>query len=226
MHVEEILKQSIQTIKNLSNIVNSPIHAAIWSKWGTGKTFSSLKISRESDSVFYVKIPDGDIKVGRLYKLIASSLGCGIRFTYEGTLELIKYHVLSKRLNPVFILDEAQRILKKEHILNELKDLSEIPELAFSYIFLGDLTLPKMIKIFPHSIHERILVKKEIPPIEQSSLEQITKDIEVDIDELSNIAKLKGWTTLHCNYLASAAKFTKTPLTGKNIQKISKGVGL
>ncbi|MCS7317319.1 MAG: ATP-binding protein [Candidatus Dojkabacteria bacterium] len=226
MHVENILKQSITSIKNLSNVVNSPVHCALWSKWGTGKTFSSLKISKESDDIYYIKIPDGDIKVGRLYKLIASSLGCGIRFTYEGTLELIKYHILSKRVKAIFILDEAQRILKKEHVLNELKDLSEIPELSFQYIFLGDLTLPKMLKIFPHSIYERILIKKEINPIEKSSLQELTKDIQVDIEELNHIAKIKGWTTLHCSYISSAAKVSKSSLVGKNIEKIAKGVGL
>lgn len=226
MHIENIISKVIKSIKGLSFTVNSPIHACMWSKWGTGKTFSSMKIAKENEDIFYIKVPDNDIKVGKLYKIIANSLNCGVRFRSDDTLDLIRYHIVSKRLKPVFILDEAQRILKKEHVLNELKDLSEIPELSFQYIFLGDLTIPKCIKMLPHSINERILIKKEILNIEKETIEEITKEIDVDIEEFLKEAELKSWTTLHCNYIASAAKAAKVPLRGKTIKNIAKGIGL
>ena len=74
-HTEQVLIATIQALRKLRMEQAMPLHAIVWGKWGTGKTVSAQKIARCEPDVFYVKAPDGEIKRGRLYRLIGFSLG-------------------------------------------------------------------------------------------------------------------------------------------------------
>jgi Cdc6-like AAA superfamily ATPase len=207
-HVEKIITDTILALKKVREEQSMPMHAVIWGQWGTGKTVASKKISSISKEAFYIKIPDGEITRGKLYRLIGYSLGCGARHTYEGTLDIIKHHIIYKNIKPIFILDEAQRLLKKQHLLNELKDFSEDEDLAFSYIFLGDQTIPKIIASYPHSIHKRLVIKKELQPITEDTVKTLINQMGIHTDPktICTYAKNKGWTTIDVAVVLQASK--------------------
>lgn len=227
-HVEEVLQRAISAIQKLRETMDSPVHALIWAKWGTGKTRAAQKIAKQNGHVFYVKIPEGDITKGRLYRLLGLSLKSGVRNTYEGTLDLMRYHVLTKNIKPIFILDEAQRILKRHTVLSELKDLSEDADLQFSYIFLGDHTTPKIMSVHPHSIHKRILFKHELQPITLKTVEELMKSKKVpgNAEELFQTATEKAWTTLEVAFVLSALKASKKPVQREEVLEVAGRLGL
>ena len=204
-----------------------PLHAIVWSKWGTGKTVSAQKISKREPDVFYVKAPDGEITRGRLYRLIGFSLGCGARSTYEATMDLIKHHILYYNIKPIFLFDEAQRLLRKTHILNELKDLSEDEELSFSYLFLGDQTTPKLLASHDHSLFKRFAIRKELQPITQETISHLIKEyrIQADPTPIFHYAKERGWTTLDVAICLQAIRNQKVELTVEALEKIAKALG-
>jgi Cdc6-like AAA superfamily ATPase len=204
-----------------------PLHAIVWGKWGTGKTVSAQKISKREPDVFYVKAPDGEITRGRLYRLIGFSLGCGARSTYEATMDLIKHHILYYNIKPIFLFDEAQRLLRKTHILNELKDLSEDEELSFSYLFLGDQTTPKLLASHDHSLFKRFAIKKELQPITQETISHLIKEyrIQADPTPIFHYAKERGWTTLDVAICLQAIRNQKVELTVEALEKIAKALG-
>jgi type II secretory pathway predicted ATPase ExeA len=204
-----------------------PLHGIVWGKWGTGKTVSAQKIAKKEPDVFYVKAPDGEITRGRLYRLIGFSLGCGARSTYEATLDLIKHHILYYNLKPVIIFDEAQRLLRKTHILNELKDLSEDEELSFTYLFLGDQTTPRLLVSYDHSLFKRFVIRKELQPINEETISHLIKEhkIQADPAPIFHYAKEKGWTTLDVAIVLQALKNQKVEPTAETIEKIAKALG-
>jgi Cdc6-like AAA superfamily ATPase len=226
-HAEQVLTATLQALRKLRMEQEMPLHALVWGKWGTGKTVAAQKITRHGKDTFYIKIPDGEITRGRLYRLIGFSLGCGARNTYESTLDLIKHHLLYYNLKPILILDEAQRILRKQHILNELKDLSEDEELGFCYVFLGDQTTPKLLASHDHSLFKRFAIKKELQPLTQETISFLVKEYRIQADpvQIFNFAKEKGWTTLDTAICLQALKNQKVELTTEALDKIAKALG-
>jgi Cdc6-like AAA superfamily ATPase len=227
IHTEEAIISIISSLKRIREEQKSPVHAILYGSWGTGKTFSSQKIIARYDDVFYIKVPDGDISKGRLYRLIGLALRSGVRHTWEGTLNMIKYHLDYLKLKPIFILDESQRILSKYHILNELKDLSEDLELNFSYLFLGDHTIPRILATHPHSIYKRIVITRELQPITESTIETLAKElkVEADVKEVFDLAKKKGWTTIDVAFILQTCRQAKQPAKKDIIEKVAVALG-
>jgi Cdc6-like AAA superfamily ATPase len=226
-HVEQTIIAVVQALRKLRMEQAMPLHAVIWGKWGTGKTVSAQKIAKREPDVFYVKAPDGEITRGRLYRLIGFSLGCGARSTYESTLDLIKHHILYYNLKTVIIFDEAQRLLRKTHILNELKDLSEDEELSFTYLFLGDQTTPKLLASYDHSLFKRFAIRKELQPITEETISSLIKEYRIQADpvQIFNFAKEKGWTTLDTAICLQAIKNQKIEATVEALDRIAKALG-
>lgn len=229
MTVEEILQTTVKAIVQLREQTNSPIHAMIYGKWGTGKTYAAKKIKE----AFYLKVPEGQLSKSRLIKIFALSLGCGYRNLYEGTLDLMRYHILEKSIRHcIFILDEGQRILKNSSLLAELKDLSEDESLRFSYIFLGDHQLPKIYQANPHSLHKRILIKKELEPLTIHMLTTLAKSYKLQLSEkdmniILNFGKQKGYTTIDIAFIFSyLGKVNKIEISEETLQAICKKLGL
>jgi type II secretory pathway predicted ATPase ExeA len=226
-HAEQTIAAVVQALRKLRMEQAMPLHGIVWGKWGTGKTVSAQKIAKKEQDVFYVKAPDGEITRGRLYRLIGFSLGCGARNTYESTLDLIKHHLLYYNLKPILVFDEAQRLLRKQHILNELKDLSEDEELSFSYLFLGDQTTPKLLASHDHSLFKRFAIKKELQPLTQETVAYLTKEyrIQVETAQIFHYAKEKGWTTLDVAIVLQAIKSQKVEPSTEALDKIAKALG-
>jgi Cdc6-like AAA superfamily ATPase len=226
-HAEQVLTATLQALRKLRTEQAIPLHAIVWGKWGTGKTVSAQKIAKKEQDVFYVKAPDGEITRGRLYRLIGFSLGCGARSTYESTLDLIKHHLLYYNVRPILIFDEAQRLLRKTHILNELKDLSEDEELGFSYLFLGDQTTPKLLASHDHSLFKRFAIKKELQPLTQETISFLVKEYRIQADpvQIFHYAQQKGWTTLDVAICLQALKNQKVEPTAEALDKIAKALG-
>ncbi|ADO45300.1 conserved hypothetical protein [Hydrogenobacter thermophilus TK-6] len=226
-HAEQVLTATLQALRRLRAEQTMPLHAIVWGKWGTGKTVSAQKIAKKEQDVFYVKAPDGEITRGRLYRLIGFSLGCGARSTYEATLDLIKHHILYYNLKPIIIFDEAQRLLRKQHILNELKDLSEDEELSFSYLFLGDQTTPKLLASHDHSLFKRFAIKKELQPLTQETIAFLIKEYRIQTDPapIFHFAKERGWTTLDTAICLQAIKNQKVEPTVEALGRIAKALG-
>jgi Cdc6-like AAA superfamily ATPase len=226
-HAEQTIIAVVQALRKLRTEQATPLHGIVWGKWGTGKTVSAQKIVKKESDVFYIKAPDGEITRGRLYRLIGFSLGCGARNTYENTLDLIKHHLLYYNLKPILVFDEAQRLLRKQHILNELKDLSEDEELAFSYLFLGDQTTPKLLASHDHSLFKRFAIKKELQPITEETINFLIKEyrIQADPTQIFHYAKEKGWTTLDTAICLQALKNQKVEPSTDALDKIAKALG-
>jgi Cdc6-like AAA superfamily ATPase len=226
-HVEQTLTATIQALRKLRTEQAMPLHGIVWGKWGTGKTVSAQKIAKREPDVFYVKAPDGEITRGRLYRLIGFSLGCGARSTYESTLDLIKHHLLYYNLKPILVFDEAQRLLRKQHILNELKDLSEDEELGFSYLFLGDQTTPRLLASYDHSLFKRFAIKKELQPLTQETISFLVKEYRIQADpvQIFHYAQQKGWTTLDVAICLQALKNQKVEPSTEALDKIAKALG-
>ncbi len=226
-HAEQTITAVVQALRRLRAEQTMPLHAIVWGKWGTGKTVSAQKIAKREPDVFYVKAPDGEITRGRLYRLIGFSLGCGARNTYESTLDLIKHHILYYSIKPIFLFDEAQRLLRKTQILNELKDLSEDEELSFSYLFLGDQTTPKLLASYDHSLFKRFAIKKELQPINEQTISHLIKEYRIQADpvQIFNFAKERGWTTLDTAICLQAMKNQKVEPSVETLEKIAKALG-
>jgi len=226
-HVEQTIIAVVQALRKLRTEQAMPLHGIVWGKWGTGKTVSAQRISKRESDVFYVKAPDGEITRGRLYRLLGFALGCGARNTYEATLDLIKHHLLYYNIRPILIFDEAQRLLRKTHILNELKDLSEDEELGFTYLFLGDQTTPKLLASHDHSLFKRFAIKKELQPLTQETISHLIKEYRIQADpvQIFNFAKEKGWTTLDIAICLQALKNQKVEPSTEALDKIAKALG-
>ena len=227
-HVEEVLLKAVSAVRSLRETMGSPVHALIWAKWGIGKTTAAQRIAKKDSGVFYVKIPEGDLTRGKLYKLLGLAMRSGVRNTYEGTLDLMRYHVLTKNIKPIFLLDEAQRSLRRPTILSELKDLSEDIDLQFSYIFLGDHTTPRIMSVNPHSIHKRILFKHELQPITLKTIQELMKSKKVpgSAEELFQTAKEKAWTTLEVAFILSALKASKKQAEKETVLEMAGRLGI
>ena len=225
-HVEQVLVDTIKILKRLREENNMPLHGLAFGKWGAGKTVSAKKIAKNSKETFYIKIESG-ITRSRLLKKIGFSLGCGARHSYEATLDLIKAHLEYLNMQPILIIDESQRIFSNQQILNELKDLAEDDMLKFSYIFLGDQTTPKIISAHPHSIHSRIVVRKELSPLSLNTVEKLLQEnkLKADPERIFTFAKNRGWTTLDVALCIQGLKNTKSEINEEVLTKVATALG-
>ncbi|MCI4453554.1 MAG: ATP-binding protein [Thermodesulfobacterium sp.] len=226
-HVESILTATVQTLRRLRREQQLPLHALLWGQWGVGKTVAAKKIAKKEPHTFYLKMPDGEISISRLYKIIALSIGSGVRRSAEATLDMLKNHVIIENLEVILIIDEAQRIIKKSHILSELKDMAEDPDLGFSYIFLGDHSIPRLIASHPHSLFERIVIRKELSRLTEGTVAYLIKEygIQADPAAIFNFAKAKNWTTLDLSIILHSIKKQNTEATPETLEKLAKALG-
>ncbi len=226
-HAEQAIIAVVQALRRLRAEQTMPLHGIVWGKWGTGKTVAAQRVSKREPDVFYMRVPDGEITRGRLYRLLGFSLGCGVRHTAEGTMDIIKHHVSYYNIKAILIIDESQRILKKTQILNELKDLSEDEGIGFSYIFLGDQTVPKLLASYDHSLFKRFAIKKELQPLTQETIVFLLKEYRIQADALQifNFAKERGWTTLDTAICLQALKNQKIEPTVDALEKVAKALG-
>ena len=225
-HVEKVLLQVVESIARLREESQSPVHALVWGVWGNGKTVSARNIATRKKEVFYYKAPAEEITVNKLIKGLSLACGAGFRQTKEATLDLLKFTLMTLQLKPIVIIDEAQRILRKPTLLNELKDLSEDPDIFVSIVFLGDQSTPKIVQQNPHSIHKRIALRKELEPIRQETIESILKEkgVKADTSLIYKVAQERGWTTLDIYLIASAAK-GKEIFEEEMLTRLAKGLG-
>jgi len=226
-HVEQTILAVVQALRKLRKEQSLPLHALVWGKWGAGKTVAARNISKQEADVFYIKIPDGDLSRTRLYRLIGFSLGCGARHSAESTIDLIRHHILYYGIQPILILDEAQRVIKKGQILDELKDLSEDQELSFCYIFLGDQTIPKIIAAHDHSLFRRFVIKRELQALSEDTITHLLKEYQIPADPapIFHFARQRGWTTLDVSIVLNAIKTQKVEPTIETLDKIAKALG-
>ena len=227
-HVEELLTKAVHAIRNLRETMDSPVHALLYGDWGVGKTRAGQEVAKKENDVFYVKMPEGELTKGKLYKLFGLSMRSGVKNTYEGTLDLMRYHVLTKNIKPIFIIDEATRAFRKPSLLSELKDLSEDLDLQFSYIFLADRTILKIMTTTPHPIHKRILFKHQLQPITEKTVHELLKDKNIPgkPEELYELAREKAWTTLEVAFVLSALKASKKPAEKETVLEVAGRLGL
>jgi len=226
-HVEQTIIAVVQALRKLRTEQAMPLHGLMWGRWGVGKSVSARKIAKQEPDVFYVKVPDGEITRSRLYRLIGFSLGCGARSNSEATLDLIKHHLLFYNIRPILIFDEAQRLFRRQYILNELKDLSEDEELSFSYLFLGDQTTPRLIANYDHSLFKRFAIRKELQPINEETILHLIKEYKIQADPapIFHYAKERGWTTLDVAIVLQAVKNQKAEPTTEILEKLAKALG-
>ncbi|MFZ8785002.1 AAA family ATPase [Thermocrinis sp.] len=224
-HAEQIIRETVKVLRVLREEQETPLHALIWGSWGVGKTIAAKKVSQTERDVFYIKMPDGDLTRGRLYRLIGLTIGSGVRNTLEGTLDLIKSHIEYISLHPIFIIDETQRIIRRQFIISELKDLAE--DIGFSYVFLGDHTLPKTIAVNNHSLFKRIAIKKELNPMTEDTVRHLLAHFGVNADstEVYKFARERGFTTIDLAIVLQAAKTRKLELNEEVFEKLTRAFG-
>lgn len=227
IHTEEIVLQAVKAIRQQREELQTPVHALIWGTWGVGKTFSAQRIAKKFNDVFYMKVPADDLTRSKLVKMIGLAVGAGYRMSLEATKDLIKFHLTTLRVKPVLLLDEAQRVLKKPTLLDELKDLAEDEDTQFSYALLGDISVPRIIAQMPHSLHKRIIIKKELQPLAEKTVEEIIKSVGLkDGQTFYSVAKERGWTTLDVAIVARViSKLSKDEITAEDIKRVAVSLG-
>ncbi len=228
VHAEQVLRDTVNALVRIREQTGSPVHALVWGVWGNGKTFSAHKIRQERQhDVFYYKAPAEEVSPNKLVKGLSLTCGAGFRLTKEATLDLLRYTIASRNIRPIIIIDEAQRILKRPVLLNELKDLSEDPDFGLCYIFLGDQSLPKIVQSTPHSIYKRVVIRRELEQITKETIQTVLKEKKIsgDAEEFFALAKERGWTTLDAYFTATALAKAGLEATKENILKVAKGLG-
>jgi len=174
LHAYEIIASAVMAVKNFSKEQGFPVHGAVYSQWGAGKTVACKQVKQSIPDVFYLKTPARSVEPSGLLREILISLNIGAGRGYANNYELLT-RVLSAKgiIQPVLLIDEAQILFTKSNLLSFLKDLSEDPDVGFVYVFIGDDRLETLVKTGRHSIAKRIRVKKEIPNITQETVEKL-----------------------------------------------------
>ncbi len=119
--------------------------------------------------------------------------------------------------------------------MSELKNLSENRSLNFSYIFLGHQTTPRIYQSNPHSIHKRVLIKKQLEALNLTNIKELASHYKVNTDEefiniILQIGTEKGCTTSDIaflfSYIKALAKKGKSPSTRQQIEKLAEKIGI
>ena len=172
-HVQSAMELTIKKLIQFYQERGEPLHGAMWGVWMSGKTKAAISISRKDRRVRYLKFPERNITDTQFVKSIALAIEVGPDRSLLGTLDLIKATVKHRGGIYLLVIDEAQRLFAKKKFLSILKDLSE--ELDFIYLFLGDENLSKYLYPAYHSIVRRILVRKQIAPIDSETVALLLK---------------------------------------------------
>jgi len=225
LHTYDIIGSMVKQVKNLSLERGFSLHAAAWASWGVGKTIACRQLIEAISDIYYLKFQTRQIEPSGMIKDILLSLGVGPTRGYLNNYDLL-IKVLSARgiTQPILIIDEAQLLFTKPALLSFLKDLSEDPAVGFSYIFLGDENLSRLIANEGHSIIKRIRIRVEIPAITDKTIQKLSDFHQVELPEGSfNIAKKLGATTMDIDFaLFLAKKAKKETLTAKELQAFIK----
>lgn len=225
IHTEEVILKTLQALKQLRETLQSPVHALIIGDWGVGKTTSARKIAKSEEGVFYFRVPAEDIFRAKLIKLVAYSLRSGYRNTVEATIDLLKYTIEIRKLRPILFVDEARYIFKRPTMLDTLKELAEDPDIAISYIFLGDKQTAKVMLHNPHSLHKRILITKELEPLTEKTVKEIAGQYRLPSEPIYKVSVQRNWTTIDVMYVATTLAKSKLEVNEENILKIAQMLG-
>ncbi len=225
IHTEEIIRKTLKALRDLRDTLQSPVHALIVGDWGVGKTNSAQRVCKGEGDTFYLRTPAEDITRSKLIKLVAYSLRSGYRNTVEGTIDLLKYTLEVKKLKPILFIDEARYIFKRPAMMDTLKELAEDPDIAISYIFLGDKQTPKTMLHNLHSLHKRILITKELEPLTEKTVKTIVEQYKLPAESFYEIGVRKNWTTIDIAYVSTALAKAKLDPTEENIMKIAQMLG-
>jgi DNA transposition AAA+ family ATPase len=182
-HVYDIIAKVVKAVITNSKERGFPVHGAVWAEYGAGKTYAAKQIAAELPEVFYVKIPgDEEVTANRLLRDMLRAMGIGPTRGFQNNLALLERVIIVKGLtSPVFILDEAQRIMGRTRLLNFLKDLSEEPTIGTCYVFLGDPTLKAKLAA-GHSIFERVKIRTGVPKISPETVERLMTHYNLEGD--------------------------------------------
>ena len=221
LHTFEIISTAVKQIKILSAERGFPLHAALYSNWGVGKTVACKQVKEAIQDVFYFKFPARQVEPAGLIKEILLALGIGPTRGYLNNYDLL-IKVLSARgiTQPILLIDEAQLLFARPSIMSFFKDLSEDPEIGFSYVFIGDERLGNALRAEGHSLIKRIKVKVQIPVITKGTIEKLSQFHGVDVQDTAfEIAKKLGATTMDVDFaLFLAKKAGKTTLNSKEFK--------
>jgi len=208
LHTYEIISSAVRQVKSLSQERGFPLHGALWAKWGVGKTKACRQVIKDFPDVFYLKFPNRPVEPSNLIKEVLLAAGVGPTRGYLQNYDLLK-KVLSARglINPVLLLDEAQFLFSKPSALSFFKDLSEDPDVGFSYVFLGDPDLETLLKAQGHSLIKRVRLKLPIPPITQETIKKLSEFHGISLNgNAYPVAKSLGAVTMDADFALYLAK--------------------
>lgn len=211
LHTYEVISGAVRQVKALSHERGFPLHGALWADWGVGKTVACKQVVKDHPDVFYLKFPNRPVEPSNLIKEVLLALGVGPTRGYLQNYDLLT-KVLSARglINPLFIIDEAQFLFSKPTAMSFFKDLSEDPEVGFSYIFLGDSSMETVLKTQGHSIIKRIRLKLPIPPVDEKSIYKLSEFHGVSLNgKAYEIARNLGAVTMDVDFALYLAKKAK-----------------
>ena len=221
LHAYEIINSAATAVKNFSKEQGFPVHGAVYSHWGAGKTVACKQVKQSMRDVFYLKAPVRNIEPSGLLREILVSLQVGAGRGYANNYELLT-RVLSAKgiVQPVLLIDEAQMLFTKPTLLSFLKDLSEDPEIGFVYVFIGDDRLKTIVNTGRHSIVKRIRVKKEIPSITKDTIEKLADyhHLKLEEDIFQTVNDFKA-TTIDVDFALYLAKKAKVESINKKVFK-------
>jgi hypothetical protein len=222
LHTYDIIRSAVLQVKALSQERGFPLHGALWADWGVGKTVACKQVVRDFSDVFYLRFPNRSVDSANLVKLVLLSLGVGPTRGFLQNYDILT-KVLSARglLNPVLLIDEAQFLLSKPSAMSFFKDLSEDPDVGFSYIFLGDTSLENLLNAEGHSLIKRIRLRSRIPSISEETINKLARFHGVSLNgKAYEIAVSTGATTMDVDFaLYLAKKASKEKLTDKEFKE-------
>ena len=222
LHAYEIISSAVSQVKALSQERGFPLHGALWADWGVGKTVACRQIVKDFPDVFYLKFPNRPVEPSNLIKEVLLAIGVGPTRGYLQNYDMLVKVLSARRLiNPVLLIDEAQFLLSKPTAMSFFKDLSEDPEVGFSYIFLGDTSMENALRAQGHSIIKRIRLKLPIPPISESTIYKLAQFHGISLNgKAYEVAKKVGAVTMDVDFaLYLAKKAGKKELSDKEFKE-------
>ncbi|SMO77244.1 AAA domain-containing protein [Balnearium lithotrophicum] len=199
-HVQKAIEKTVQTLFQFYHERKEPLHGAVWGEWMSGKTKAALKIKKADPTVKYMKFPERRITDSQFVAQVALAIGLPPKRSFLETLDLIKDAINYKKLTFTIIIDESQRLFEKKRFLSILKDITEELEYpgGLIFIFLGDRNLTKFLYNDYHSLVKRIIVRKQVSPIDRDTVETLLKKHGYSTkgsETLTKLLKKEGITT-------------------------------